>query len=188
MKKFIIPLLIVAMVASIIFAGCAPLRAELPEATTTPATEPESEPIPTPAPESETAPDESEETLLIENITWVLEAYGDKGSLKALIEETEITAEFKSTEECCLLGFPTLPNQVVGSGGCNSYFVDYEIDNNELTVTPPIGATRMACPPPIMDQEQEYLELLETTKTFRVHNDKLIISCSGNKELVFVKK
>jgi heat shock protein HslJ len=190
MKKLtvILTVSLIILMSSVSLSGCLLLPIPQQEPTTAPATEPESEPMPTPALESETTPDESEETLLIENISWELEAYGDKESLKALIEETEITAEFKSTEECCRLGFPTLPNQVVGSGGCNSYFVDYEIDNNGLIVTPPISATRMECSLRIIDQEQEYFELLETTKTFRIHNDKLIISCSGNKELVFVKK
>jgi heat shock protein HslJ len=144
-----------------------------PEPTPPPAPEP----IPTPTPEPETPPDEPEETAPIENITWVLEAYGDRGSLKTLIEDTEITAEFKSDD-----------STVVGSGGCNSYFAGYAIDNDRLTVISPIGATAMACPPPIMDQEQEYFNLLETTKTFLVHNNKLIISCSANKEMVFTEK
>lgn len=44
----------------------------------------------------------------------------------------------------------------------------------------------MACPEPIMDQEQEYFELLEITETFQIQNGKLNIFCSGNKMLVFV--
>jgi heat shock protein HslJ len=139
-----------------------------PEPTPTPTPEPTPTPTPTPEP-GETAP--------IEDITWILEAYGDRGSLKTLIEDTEISAEFKGAN-----------STVVGSGGCNSYFVGYEIDNDRLTVIPPIGATEMACPPPIMDQEQEYFKLLETAETFLIHNDKLIISCSDNKEMVFVEK
>ena len=119
----------------------------------------------------------AEEIPSIEDITWELEAYGDKGSLKAMLEDTKITAEFKKAE-----------GRAVGSGGCNSYFVEYEIDNDTVTITPPIGATMMLCSPPIMDQEQEYFELLETTETFLVHNDKLIFSCSDNKELVFVEE
>lgn len=113
----------------------------------------------------------------IEDITWKLESYGEKGNLKGLIEDTEITAEFKSAE-----------GQVTGSGGLNSYFGSYEINKNELTIIPPIGSTMMAGPEPIMDQEQEYLNLLETTVAFRVDNGKLIIMCSGNTELVFIEQ
>ncbi|MEJ2047459.1 MAG: META domain-containing protein, partial [Dehalococcoidia bacterium] len=70
--------------------------------------------------------------------------------------------------------------------GCNSYFVDYEIDNNELTIIPPIGATMMLCfPQAVMEQEQEYFNLLKTAETFQIHDDTLTISCSASKELVF---
>ncbi len=112
----------------------------------------------------------------IEDTTWKLESYGEKGSLKGLIEDTEITAEFKSAE-----------GKVVGSGGCNSYFSGYEINKNELTIIPPIGSTEMWCGEQIGKQEHEYLELLETTETFKIAKGKLTIMCSGDKELVFIK-
>ena len=119
-----------------------------------------------------------EEIPPIEDIVWQLDAYGDRGSLKDLVEDTKITAELKSAE-----------GQIAGSAGCNSYTVDYEIENNELTVTPPIAATMMLCfPQPVMEQEQEYFELLKAAETFLVHNDKLIISCSDNKEMVFIEE
>jgi heat shock protein HslJ len=111
----------------------------------------------------------------IEDTIWKLESYGEKGNLQTVIQDTEITIEFKSAE-----------GEIAGSGGCNSYFGGYEINKNKLTIIPPIGSTMMACPEPIMDQEQEYFKLLETTETFQIQNGKLTISCSGNKILVFV--
>lgn len=170
MKKLAVisAVILITLLSSVLLSGCLMLPIPQPEPTPTPAPEPVPTPTPTPEPQ-ETAP--------IEDITWILEAYGDRGSLKTLIEDTEITAEFKGAN-----------STVVGSGGCNSYFAGYEIDNDRLTVIPPIGATEMACPPPIMDQEQEYFDLLETTEAFLIHSDKLIISCSANKEMVFVEK
>ncbi len=158
----------ITLLSSVLLSGCLMLPIPQPEPTPPPAPEPTPTPIPEPTPTPTPTP-EPGETAPIEDITWILEAYGDRGSLKTLIEDTEITAEFKSAN-----------STVVGSGGCNSYFVGYEIDNDGLTVVPPIGATEMACPPPIMDQEQEYFGLLETTETYLIHNDKLIISCSAN--------
>lgn len=111
----------------------------------------------------------------MEDTAWELESYGEKGNLQTVIQDTEITIEFKSAEE-----------QIAGSGECNSYFGSYEINKNKLTIIPPIGSTMMACPEPIMDQEQEYFELLEITETFQIQNGKLNIFCSGNKMLVFV--
>ena len=166
----------ITLLSSVLLSGCLMLPIPQPEPTPPPAPEPTPTPIPEPTPTPTPTP-EPGETAPIEDITWILETYGDRGSLKTLIEDTEITAEFKSAN-----------STVVGSGGCNSYFVGYEIDNDRLTVIPPIGATEMACPPSIMDQEQEYFKLLETTETYLVHNDKLIISCSANKEMVFVEK
>ena len=170
----------ITLLSSVLLSGCLMLPIPQPEPTPTPVPEPTPTPTPTPTPEPEPTPTptpEPGETAPIEDITWILEAYGDRGSLKTLIEDTEITAEFKSDN-----------STVVGSGGCNSYFVGYEIDNDRLTVIPPIGATEMACLPPIMGQEQEYFGLLETTETYLIHNDKLIISCSANKEMVFDEK
>ena len=111
----------------------------------------------------------------IEDTIWKLESYGEKGNLQTVIQDTEITIEFKSAE-----------GKIAGSGGCNNYFGGYEINKNELIIIPPIGSTMMACPEPIMDQEQEYFKLLETTETYQIENDKLTISCSGNKILGFV--
>lgn len=64
----------------------------------------------------------------IEDTVWELESYGEKGNLQTVIQDTEITIEFKSAEE-----------QIAGSGGCNSYFGSYEINKNKLTIIPPIG-------------------------------------------------
>ena len=114
---------------------------------------------------------------VIEDTMWKLESYGEKGNLQTVIQDTETTIEFKSAE-----------GKIAGSGGCNSYFGGYEINKNELTIIPPIGSTMMACPEPIMDQEQEYFKLLETTETFQIQNGKFTMSCSGNKMLVFVAK
>ena len=111
----------------------------------------------------------------LEDTTWVLESYGEQGSLQAVLEDTEITAFFDSAKE-----------QVAGSASCNRYFAGYEINKNELTIIPPIGSTRMACPEPVMEQEQQYFSLLETTETFQIQNGKLTISSSGNQILVFM--
>ena len=110
----------------------------------------------------------------IEDTIWELESYGEKGNLQTVIQDTEITIEFKNAE-----------GKIAGSGGCNSYFGGYEINKNELTIIPPIGSTMMACPEPVMDQEKEYFKLLETTETYQIQNNKLTISCSSNKILIF---
>ena len=113
----------------------------------------------------------------LEDTEWVLESYGKPGNLQAVLEDTEITAEFKSDED-----------KVGGSAGCNSYFAGYDISENELTIRPPIGSTMMACPEPVMEQEQQYISLLSNAEAFQLEDGKLTISSSGNQVLVFVAK
>jgi heat shock protein HslJ len=110
----------------------------------------------------------------LEDTTWVLESYGEKGNLEAVLEDTEIAAFFDSAK-----------GQVAGSAGCNRYFVGYEINKNKLTLKPPLGSTMMACPKPVMDQEQQYFSILETAETFQIQNSRFTISSSGNQILIF---
>ena len=113
----------------------------------------------------------------LEGTTWVLQEYGKPGNLQAVLEDTEITVEFKSEE-----------GKVGGSAGCNNYFAGYDINESELTIRPPIGSTMMACPEPVMNQEQQYFSLLEAAETFKIENGDLTITSSGNQILVFAAK
>jgi heat shock protein HslJ len=48
---------------------------------------------------------------------------------------------------------------VTGSSGCNRFTGKYAQDGGTLTMGP-LATTRMACPPQIMQREQEFLALL----------------------------
>ncbi len=61
---------------------------------------------------------------------WVLASYGDPDNLTMVLEDTEITAVFNSTE-----------GRISGSAGCNNYFAGYEINQNELMIIFPVGST-----------------------------------------------
>ncbi len=50
----------------------------------------------------------------LEDTKWFLRSYGEQNDLKAIIDNTEITATFSSSE-----------SKVSGSAGCNSYFAGY---------------------------------------------------------------
>ena len=111
----------------------------------------------------------------IEDTTWKLESYGEKVNLKVLIEDTEITAEFVSSE-----------GTVKGSAGCNSYFGSYEVEGSQLSIPGPIGATEMYCMEPegVMDQEQEYLSTLQLAESYEIYDNELRINC-GSQVLIF---
>ena len=112
------------------------------------------------------------EATPLENTPWVLESYGEQGSPKAVIEGSEITALFDSDE-----------GKVKGSAGCNSYFAGYEVSGNQLSVSD-AGSTMMECEG-IMEQEYQYLALLQGAQTFQIEGSQLKINSSGNQVLVF---
>ena len=129
--------------------------------------------------EKPTDQDEEQETtksITLEDIEWVLASYGDTDNLTMVLEDTEITAVLNSSER-----------KISGSAGCNSYFVGYGINQNELTLTSPVGSTRMACQETVMNQETEYLEILQNIESFDIEGDQLRI-VSGDKVLLFEGK
>lgn len=110
-----------------------------------------------------------------EDREWVLESYGEPGNAQPVLEGSEITATFDSEIR-----------DVSGSAGCNSYFGDYNVDNGELSILN-VGNTEMAClePEGVMDQEQQYLQLLMLAESYEIEDGKLHITCSDGSVLVF---
>ena len=106
----------------------------------------------------------------IENTDWVLQSYGEFGNLKNVLTDTEITAEFVSSE-----------GTVEGSAGCNSYSGSYEVKDSQLSIPGPIAATEMYCQEPegVMEQERQYLELLQAAESYSVEDGELQINCGG---------
>lgn len=113
--------------------------------------------------------------VAFEDKEWVLESYGEPGNVQSVIEGTEITADFDSAK-----------HEVSGSAGCNSYFGDYQVDKNELSI-PVLASTEMAClePEGVMDQEQQYLQSLGLAESYEIEDGKLRITCSDGTVLVF---
>jgi len=117
------------------------------------------------------------ETGMLEDTKWILESYGEPGNLQAVLEGTEITATFESTK-----------GQVHGSAGCNTYFADYEINDNKLSILQ-MAYTEIGClePEGILEQEQEYLQTLLAAESFQLRNEKLQIDC-GDHILLYTSK
>ena len=72
--------------------------------------------------------------------------------------------------------------QLNGNGSCNGYFGSYSVQGTKLDISA-IGATEMACPV-VMEQEQNYFDLLEGSETFTREGSRLTIY-SKNGNLVF---
>lgn len=115
-------------------------------------------------------------TVKLEGTAWVLESYGERGNLKAVLADTEITATFKSDEQ-----------QVTGSGGCNSYGGTYELAGNNLSIPEPLISTMMSCGEEKDRQEQQFYDALQSAESYGIENGKLTINCGSN-ILVFKQK
>jgi heat shock protein HslJ len=115
-------------------------------------------------------------SVAFENKEWVLESYGEPENAQSVIEGSEITATFNSTE-----------HEVSGSAGCNSYFGDYEVDGSSLSI-PLVGNTEMYClePEGVMDQEEQYLGSLGLAESYEIEDGRLRITCSDGTVLVFI--
>lgn len=71
------------------------------------------------------------------------------------------------------LGFDD-QGMATGSGGCNRYFGGVTIDGDQITFGT-LGATRVACEPPILDQEFAYLAALESAAMYRLDGPSLTL-------------
>lgn len=114
-------------------------------------------------------------TEQLEGTKWALQSYGEPDNLKDVLADTEITAEFVSSE-----------GTVKGSAGCNSYFGGYELKGSQLSIPGSIGVTEMHCMEPegVMEQEQKYLATLQLAKSYKINDDELRINC-GSRVLIF---
>lgn len=86
--------------------------------------------------------------------TWTVSGYNDGKSAVVLpIAATELTASFAED------------GKVSGASGCNTYAGSYTMDGEKITIGP-LATTRMACPEPIMAQEQAFLAALASTAAY----------------------
>jgi heat shock protein HslJ len=76
-----------------------------------------------------------------------------------------------------------------GSGGCNSYDARYQVDGNSLSVKN-LSASRSVCEVPvgIMDQEDAYLNNLETADGFSLEAGQLYLTSGGQVIVEFVQR
>jgi len=118
------------------------------------------------------------EPAAIDDTAWVLLRFGEQGNLQAVLEGTEITATFNSQD-----------SQVKGSGGCNTYFGEYQAEKNELSISD-LAWTEIGCldPEGVLEQEQQYLSALQTAESYTIEDGELRISSLGERVLIFRAK
>ncbi len=111
----------------------------------------------------------------LEGTSWILQSYGEPGNPNDILTDTEITAEFISSA-----------GTVKGSAGCNSYSGSYQLAASQLSIPGPIAVTEMYClePEGVMEQEQQYLALLQAAESYSTEDGELQINC-GQQVLVY---
>ena len=103
---------------------------------------------------------------------WVLEDIAGAG----VIDDAKATLEFADS------------GKVAGRGSCNRFFGTVEVTGDRIRFGH-LGATRMACPEAVMDQETRYLKRLETAERFAVAGKFLrIFSAESAPSLRFTRE
>jgi lactoylglutathione lyase len=70
-----------------------------------------------------------------------------------------------------------------GSGGCNRFAGDYELDSERLSFRP-LASTRMACDPETMQAESDYFLALGRVARLLLTDEELILSDDAGTELL----
>ena len=68
---------------------------------------------------------------------------------------------------------------IKGNGGCNNFFGSLQMTDGALVVGE-LGASRMACPPDIMDREALFMTALQETTQFEMGQNSLQLLGAGN--------
>ncbi len=103
------------------------------------------------------------------NSSWQLVSLGPIGATTPVIADTTITLAFGGDD-----------GQASGQGGCNSYSAAYTVQGDSLKFEE-VTSTLMACADQaVTEQEQGYLEALQTAGRFTVDGDTLEIWYQNN--------
>lgn len=123
----------------------------------------------------------TEPTLIVERFvrTWPQQTCGDMK--KAKLEDTRWTLlELHGkpiapdpNDEIPYLELNSAKVSAYGFGGCNRFFGAYQATDRALRFSD-MGATRMACPEGL-DQEQELFRALEATTRYEIHGWELLL-------------
>lgn len=108
---------------------------------------------------------------------WQLDSIGQGNKVSRIIAGTNVTALFATD------------GNLTGSAGCNNYFSRFRVESDGVTITQPIGSTKMYCADPggVMTQESIYIGILQNvTKYSRVNNQLNLMDESGKNTLFFI--
>ena len=105
----------------------------------------------------------------LDDTSWVLQFHGTQVAPQSPVDDSMITAEFDGAEA-----------KLTGSGGCNSYFSEYAVEGDGLTLSA-LAWTERACldSEGVMEQELTYLTALGSVDRYEVMETTLRLFYSG---------
>ncbi len=81
-------------------------------------------------------------------------------------------------------------DRLAGSGGCNRLMGQFSLDGEQITINEQMASTMMACPDPLMEQEQVFIKALTAAQKYQIlPTGELVIDYAGDgetKQLVFI--
>jgi heat shock protein HslJ len=109
------------------------------------------------------------------DMTWHVQSYNNgRGGVVTVQSGTQLTATFGAD------------GRLSGSAGCNTYTGTYTVDGSSMSIGP-LATTRIACPEPIMQQENAYLAALAATSQFMLTPDRLTLrDADGATQVILV--
>ena len=123
------------------------------------------QPIASPQPPIETPATDS-----LVGTRWTVVNYNNGlGAVTGVIEGTQLSMDFNTTA------------QIQGTAGCNTYNAAYQAVGNSLSINRP-SSTNMFCESPqgVMEQEQQFLNALQSAATFQINGNQLNIRSGAN--------
>ena len=118
---------------------------------------------------------EPQPSLSLTETAWHVQSYNNgRGGVTSVLTGTELTATFGAD------------GGVAGSSGCNQFRGNYTVSGDTISIGP-LATTRMACPEPIMTQENEFLAALQAATRFDLTAQRLTLrSSNGATQVVLV--
>lgn len=74
-------------------------------------------------------------------------------------------------------------DRISGTAGCNRFFGVYEAAEGAIDVRA-LGRTEMACDPPVMQQEEAILAVLDKAEHYQLEGERLVITAADGRRLV----
>ena len=116
-----------------------------------------------------------ESGMLDSNTTWLLTGYGDPQGLNGVLQKVRVAFQYDPAE-----------GMVSGTAGCNRYFGDATVNQDEGTITlGALGMTRMACQESVNQQEAAFIGILEKVSRFEVQGEQLLLATEDGQVLMF---